>query len=466
MGGKKKNSEGRTTLEEAMADLASRFVVNCPSEEQESINRCMWQVEAAHWFYDDVYRKHHRDLPFMNFKDFTMAFFKECPAMMDQTDEAIARSLNLFQKYKRRVPVCGAIMLNTEMTKCVLVKAWGRCSAWGFPKGKINQEESKLECGVREVEEETGYNCGEHVDPHDYIELSIRQQSIRLYIATNVPENINFETQTRKEIGDIQWIPLAGLKNGSVDMPGKKQKNVDDSFFTGGPFLQPLTEWIEDHTDGRSTPKSSTKTKNRTVHANTLTQSSESESRSSSDTDSSAKKSRKKKKQPKPLETKVHQGGAQTFGSASKGGWSVEDMFAVNEAKFGIVNSYDESLYTTKLPEDYIRQKEAANSKSRKSRRPSDSLRNEPARSVQIATPPPANAIIYSSATPPANAFVYSVDTPYNQSCTNFFLPPSTPARCSDVSASFKPNLSSTPLPVAPTLLEFSFNRDEILSCF
>jgi len=447
MGGKKKNNEGRTmSLDEAMADLASRFVVNCPSEEQESINRCMWQVEAAHWFYDDVYRMHHRDLPFMNFKDFTVAFFKECPAMMDQTGEAIARSLNLFQKYKRRVPVCGAIMLNTAMTKCVLVKAWGKCSAWGFPKGKINQEESKLECSVREVEEETGYNCGEHIDPNDYIELSIRQQTIRLYIAKDVPESINFETQTRKEIGDIQWIPLDGLRNGSVDLPSKNQKNVDESFFTGGPFLASLTEWIE----GRTQPAKSSTKKNRKARANTPTQSSESESRSSSDTDSSTKKSRKKK-QPKSSETKQHQGGAQTFGSASKG-WSVEDMFAVNEAKFGIVNSYDESLYTTKLPEDYLRQKEAASSKSQKVRSRSNSAVNESARAVQPATPS-VNAILSSSATPPSNAFPS-------------FLPSSTPSRCVDVTASYKPSLSSTPLPVAPTLLEFSFNRDEILSCF
>jgi mRNA-decapping enzyme subunit 2 len=77
MAGKKKNNEARgtMTLDMAMADLASRFVVNCPSEEQESIDRCMWQVEAAHWFYEDMYRRHHRDLPFLNFKDFTMAFF-------------------------------------------------------------------------------------------------------------------------------------------------------------------------------------------------------------------------------------------------------------------------------------------------------------------------------------------------------------------------------------------------------
>ena len=38
MGGKKRN-DGKNvmSLDDAMADLASRFVVNCPTEEQESI---------------------------------------------------------------------------------------------------------------------------------------------------------------------------------------------------------------------------------------------------------------------------------------------------------------------------------------------------------------------------------------------------------------------------------------------
>ena len=193
MGGNKHKHEAMT-LDEAMADLASRFVVNL-TEEQESIDRCMFQVEAAHWFYDDVYRRHHRDLPFMNLKEFAMGFFKACPTL-NQTEESITRALNLFQKYKRKVPVCGAIMLDAAMTRCVLVKAWGKCAAWSFPKGKIDQGESKLECAIREVEEETGYNCSEQVDAEEYIELSVKQQTIRLYIARGVDIGTNFETQT------------------------------------------------------------------------------------------------------------------------------------------------------------------------------------------------------------------------------------------------------------------------------
>jgi 8-oxo-dGTP pyrophosphatase MutT (NUDIX family) len=451
MGGKKKHQEGRgsMSLDEAMADLASRFVVNCPSEEQESIKRCMWQVEAAHWFYDDVYRKHHRDLPFMNFKDFTMAFFNECPAMMNEEEESITRSLNLFQKYKRRVPVCGAIMLNAEMTKAVLVKAWGKCSAWSFPKGKINQEETKIECAVREVEEETGYNCSQHMNPQDYIELSIRQQVIRLYIATGVPEDTHFETQTRKEIGDIQWIPLDGLRNGSVNWSGKKKnQNVDESFFTGGPFLAPLTEWIESH----ALPKSATKSLKNKSRVNTPLTTSESDGCAgpSSDSDSSAKKSRKKKQQTRTENHSNKLTPAKTFGSNSGGGWSVDEMFAVNEAKFGIVNSYDESLYTTKLPEVYVQQKAVASGRKQQKARRRSQQTSAPCASLQ---PQPNNAV-------PANALIYSGDTP--PSCNSTYLMPTT-ARCADQKCGAP--LSSTPQ-AAPTLLDFSFNRDEILSCF
>ena len=45
------------SLQEVMDDLAFRFVVNCPAEEQETTERLLFQVEAAYWFYDDQYRE-------------------------------------------------------------------------------------------------------------------------------------------------------------------------------------------------------------------------------------------------------------------------------------------------------------------------------------------------------------------------------------------------------------------------
>lgn len=54
-------------------------------------------------------------------------------------------------QYRFRIPVCGAIILNSNLDKCVLVKGWSSKSGWGFPKGKINQEEEYDCCAVREV---------------------------------------------------------------------------------------------------------------------------------------------------------------------------------------------------------------------------------------------------------------------------------------------------------------------------
>jgi 8-oxo-dGTP pyrophosphatase MutT (NUDIX family) len=38
-----------------------------------------------------------------------------------------------------------------RVVQVVLVKGWKSSSGWGFPKGKINQNEPPHECAVREV---------------------------------------------------------------------------------------------------------------------------------------------------------------------------------------------------------------------------------------------------------------------------------------------------------------------------
>jgi mRNA-decapping enzyme subunit 2 len=464
MGGKKRN-DGKNviSLDDAMADLASRFVVNCPSEEQESINRCMWQVEAAHWFYDDVFRRHQHGLPFLNFKDFTMAFLRACPSL-NLDDQSISRAFNLFAKYKRRVPVCGVIMLNAAMTKCVLVKGWGKCSAWSFPKGKINQEESKFECALREVEEETGYDCREQANIAHQIEQTVRQQAMRLYIAPGVPEDYNFKTQTRKEIGDIRWVRLDRLKDGTNHdfLDDAPKQGVDVPFFTGAAFLAPLREWIALHQVSQPNVDQHNEKKNGKKNRTRSNSSKKQDSNGESD---GAKNSSRKQKLLKSAAT-------ETFGFNQTGGWSVEDMFAVNEQKFGITNSYDESLYTTKLPDEYLQQRSHANS-SKKSSQKSKKVRSRSASvpaAEQIPVPLQFSAVERRSSDPAASpssslplrsAFT---TTPLRSStpCINTFL---TPLR-SDMPQTCAASLTMNSTPSSAPLLDFSFNRDEILSCF
>lgn len=46
--------------------------------------------------------------------------------------------------------------MNTDLDKVLLVQSYFAKSSWGFPKGKVNEDEDPLHCAIREVYEETG----------------------------------------------------------------------------------------------------------------------------------------------------------------------------------------------------------------------------------------------------------------------------------------------------------------------
>ena len=85
-------------------------------------------------------------------------------------------------EYKHKVPVYGAICLNTALDKCIMVKGWKSGSSYGFPKGKINRGEREADCAVREVLEEIGLDISEIVDENAFIELTIGEQKTTLFI--------------------------------------------------------------------------------------------------------------------------------------------------------------------------------------------------------------------------------------------------------------------------------------------
>ena len=103
------------------------------------------------------------------------------------------------------MPVRGAILLNEVMDQVLLVKGWKKGSSWGFPRGKINKNERDLDCAIREVYEETGFNLREAGlvngnSETSYLETTLREQNVRLFIFRGVSTDIEFAPRTRKEI--------------------------------------------------------------------------------------------------------------------------------------------------------------------------------------------------------------------------------------------------------------------------
>jgi len=89
--------------------------------------------------------------------------------------------------------------------------------------------------------EETGYDISEFVKEGDYIELLIKEQRIRLYIVTGIPEDTHFEPQTRKEISKIKWHYVKDLPNDKRDKYCSKPNN----FYLVYPFVGKLHQWIK-----------------------------------------------------------------------------------------------------------------------------------------------------------------------------------------------------------------------------
>nr|VDD11761.1 unnamed protein product [Brassica oleracea] len=218
-------------------DLYTRFVVNGPEEEKQSLNRLMFLVESAHWYYEDNVVENDKTLKSLSFGEFTRLLFNNSDALSPHVGymDMIFRD---FFSYKSRIPVAGAIILDETYERCLLVKGWKQSSNWSFPRGKKNTNEEDDVCAIREVLEETGCDVSKLLNKEEYIEITFEgKKRVRLYIVVGVRDDTAFAPLTKKEISQISWFRLDGLESGFAGL----------KLFEVAPFLASLKSWISKH---------------------------------------------------------------------------------------------------------------------------------------------------------------------------------------------------------------------------
>ncbi|WVQ62674.1 uncharacterized protein L199_000821 [Kwoniella botswanensis] len=236
--------------EEILEDLNARFLINLPREEM-SLVRVYWQAEQAHWFYEDYLRPLNPLLPSLSQRNFTRIIIESSPlyaSLMAQRGLSYDQVWEEYCSDKRMVPCCGGILINKDGDKCLMVRGYKSSAGWSFPRGKINLEESEEACAIREVEEETGFDLTGLIHPTDKIKTHINAQEVTMFIVKGIDENTVFKTQTRNEIGAIEWVRLADLptwinKKGPKKTGGSGQKK----FYNVTPFVNPLKHWLKGH---------------------------------------------------------------------------------------------------------------------------------------------------------------------------------------------------------------------------
>eukprot|EP01118_Nematostelium_gracile_P001445 TRINITY_DN11487_c0_g1_i1.p1 TRINITY_DN11487_c0_g1~~TRINITY_DN11487_c0_g1_i1.p1 ORF type:complete len:393 (-),score=92.59 TRINITY_DN11487_c0_g1_i1:20-1135(-) len=235
-------------MNEILDDLCSRFIINIPAEELQSLERICFHLEAAHWFYEDFYREQNKKLTSYSLKDFARLMFWHCPLLKPHmTNNSFDQIFESFTHYKVRVPVCGGVILNGNMDKVLLVKGWSSKATWGFPKGKINKDEREIDCAIREVLEETSFDISDYVNEEDCITVTMKEQRTKLYIVHSISEDIKFAPKTRKEISKIDWIPLALLPtshNVVRDGQTTPMKNPNN-YWMVIPFVNKIKKWVQ-----------------------------------------------------------------------------------------------------------------------------------------------------------------------------------------------------------------------------
>ncbi|KAK5629649.1 hypothetical protein RRF57_005364 [Xylaria bambusicola] len=192
-------------------------------------------------------------LPSMSLRTFSLKMFQHCPLLASFSADIHLKAFDEFMQYKTRVPVRGAVMLNDAMDAAVLVRGYKKGASWSFPRGKINKDEDDVDCAIREVYEETGYDIraaglvGKN-SPVYPLEVTMHDQQVRLYVFRGIPEDTVFETRTRKEIGDIKWYKLSDLpayrkKKGAAKNQGPGTSS-QDRFYMVAPFMVQLRQWV------------------------------------------------------------------------------------------------------------------------------------------------------------------------------------------------------------------------------
>jgi len=226
-------------------ELAARFIIPMREEERADLVRVCFLIEQAHWFYIDFYvNESQHKLAGSSMKEFAAHIFQHIPFLRQHVDR-VDEIVDEWKEYKLAVPTYGAIILNTYMDKVLLVQGFWAKASWGFPKGKVNEDEPPSQCAVREVMEETGFDISEYLEEDEWLEMNINDHTVRLYLIPGVSESTQFQTTTRCEIKDIRWFDINSLPISKTDQTCKAKLGLaPSSFFMVVPFLRDLKRWV------------------------------------------------------------------------------------------------------------------------------------------------------------------------------------------------------------------------------
>lgn len=220
------------TFEKVIRFLIQQNIEVLSNDDLINIEKVGNAIEKSHWDYEDNFADIYPCLNNLKFKPFVHCIAKRCPKFKKVYPKP-QRFVNKFYQYKKKIPVCGCIIINEKMTKVLLVTDF-KNRHYTFPRGKISKDESTYACAIREVYEEIGYDMRKHTSSDSCISKISSGRLVTMYIAHDVSEKLRFHPKTKKEIDSIQWCHIDDI-GGIIN----KNKTYDVK-----EFVKPIRDWI------------------------------------------------------------------------------------------------------------------------------------------------------------------------------------------------------------------------------
>jgi mRNA-decapping enzyme subunit 2 len=192
-------------------DILKKYVYNCPENILDDKIHLMFQLQAAYWFYIDYYCSTNPNLPNLKEKEFMNYLVNHCIFLYIRLPK-FNEEYKQWLTYSSKIPVCGSILIDPTFNYCLMLECHiGEKKHVAFPKGKINKNETTVECAIRETFEETGYDISKSIDETLFIEDFVKGKCVRLYLIFNVNMNTSFYPQQKGEINGYKWYPISKI---------------------------------------------------------------------------------------------------------------------------------------------------------------------------------------------------------------------------------------------------------------
>lgn len=198
--------------QEEAEDLLARFFLNRPPNFFKKSLDLAAAIKQAYYHHLSIHKSMRTTQPKSVVSKFAANLFSYCPDLQQYINQVPEMFLQM-RKSHQNLLTCGAICLNSDMTKVLVIAHTITPNQFAFPKGKIDDGETPLIAAIRETEEEANFDVSPYI--LENYSFSYKRKSKAdgvFFFATNVPE-VELKPSLPAEICKIGWVDIKTKKS-------------------------------------------------------------------------------------------------------------------------------------------------------------------------------------------------------------------------------------------------------------